>query len=406
MAHILNFSIEGLNGRDKSTSYKLDRHVNIFFGPNGSGKTSVLKILNSAMSNDSRTVRSTSFSDAVVEIRSLLYKCNYLATLRKNEPKTRTRRRLTSRTEGAISPTLSQEHQSQINTNEWSWSPEMPESVQAWQHEYLPTSRLYTNYRSNHFPEYAGDDGEVIHTENAHYEDTIDSNFADTLQTLWQIKFGEILSKVRSIQQEALQNIFLAALESDSEVQGKSRVTPATLKALDPIRAYDRMSNFLNRQTDKRSRNALGSREQFTSRYQDNARLRQTVAQIDFVEDEIEEEMRPIEQISELVKNAFSGGKSLSFDGPVIQISAKNKQSIGLEALSSGEKHFVRILLAAIEAQENSLIIDEPELSLHIDWQRKLIRSIRTLNPKCQLIIATHSPEIMADSPDNKIFRI
>ena len=39
-------------------------------------------------------------------------------------------------------------------------------------------------------------------------------------------------------------------------------------------------------------------------------------------------------------------------------------------------------------------ITDEPELSLHIDWQRKLLDSIVQLNPNAQLIVATHSPEI------------
>ena len=39
-------------------------------------------------------------------------------------------------------------------------------------------------------------------------------------------------------------------------------------------------------------------------------------------------------------------------------------------------------------------IADEPELSLHIEWQRNLISSIRKLNPNAQIIFATHAPEI------------
>ena len=34
------------------------------------------------------------------------------------------------------------------------------------------------------------------------------------------------------------------------------------------------------------------------------------------------------------------------------------------------------------------------------------VATLRTLNPKVQLIMATHSPEIMADLPDRQIFRI
>ena len=39
-------------------------------------------------------------------------------------------------------------------------------------------------------------------------------------------------------------------------------------------------------------------------------------------------------------------------------------------------------------------IIDEPELSLHIDWQKDFIRYATESNPNTQLILATHSPDI------------
>jgi predicted ATP-dependent endonuclease of OLD family len=52
------------------------------------------------------------------------------------------------------------------------------------------------------------------------------------------------------------------------------------------------------------------------------------------------------------------------------------------------------------------IIIDEPELSMHIDWQHDLLAALRVLNPQCQIIVATHSPEVMADVPDDKIFRL
>ena len=37
---------------------------------------------------------------------------------------------------------------------------------------------------------------------------------------------------------------------------------------------------------------------------------------------------------------------------------------------------------------------DEPELSLHIAWQRQIIPAIRKINPNSQIIVATHSPEV------------
>lgn len=64
--------------------------------------------------------------------------------------------------------------------------------------------------------------------------------------------------------------------------------------------------------------------------------------------------------------------------------------------LSSGEKQLFILLVEALlmKYQYVVSITDEPELSLHIDWQRKLLDSIVQLNPNAQLIVATHSPEI------------
>ena len=44
-----------------------------------------------------------------------------------------------------------------------------------------------------------------------------------------------------------------------------------------------------------------------------------------------------------------------------------------------------------------ALIMDEPEISLHIDWQQKLIGLIRELNPNAQIILSTHSPALIMD---------
>jgi ABC-type cobalamin/Fe3+-siderophores transport system ATPase subunit len=52
MARIMDFTIEGLAGRDDPFSVTLNPDVNVFFGLNGCGKTTLLKILYSALSNE------------------------------------------------------------------------------------------------------------------------------------------------------------------------------------------------------------------------------------------------------------------------------------------------------------------------------------------------------------------
>ena len=67
--------------------------------------------------------------------------------------------------------------------------------------------------------------------------------------------------------------------------------------------------------------------------------------------------------------------------------------------LSSGEKQMLVILLTVL-VQDNEhyvLFMDEPEASLHNEWQQKLIAMIRELNPNVQIILTTHSPALIME---------
>lgn len=65
--------------------------------------------------------------------------------------------------------------------------------------------------------------------------------------------------------------------------------------------------------------------------------------------------------------------------------------------LSSGEKQMLAILLTVLieDRQNYTLFMDEPEVSLHIDWQQKLIDMILMLNPNVQIVLTTHSPAVI-----------
>ena len=67
--------------------------------------------------------------------------------------------------------------------------------------------------------------------------------------------------------------------------------------------------------------------------------------------------------------------------------------------LSSGEKQILLILLTVLvqDFEHYVLLMDEPEASLHIEWQQKLISTIRELNPNVQLILTTHSPAVIME---------
>lgn len=96
----------------------------------------------------------------------------------------------------------------------------------------------------------------------------------------------------------------------------------------------------------------------------------------------------------------------------IIKIDSKNnivfesgETVLSVEDLSAGEKQLLLILFKVFLMEEKPyvLLMDEPEISLHISWQQDLIEIIRTLNPNCQLIIATHSPSIFGKGWGDKI---
>ena len=65
--------------------------------------------------------------------------------------------------------------------------------------------------------------------------------------------------------------------------------------------------------------------------------------------------------------------------------------------LSSGEKQMLAILLTVLVEDDLPyvLFMDEPEVSLHIEWQKRLIDLILELNPNVQIILTTHSPAVV-----------
>ena len=83
-----------------------------------------------------------------------------------------------------------------------------------------------------------------------------------------------------------------------------------------------------------------------------------------------------------------------------LEILDRNGKLIPPESLSSGERQLVVLLCNAISAREDGmiLVIDEPELSLNVKWQRRLISALLSCleGKNAQMIIATHSIEILS----------
>ena len=79
------------------------------------------------------------------------------------------------------------------------------------------------------------------------------------------------------------------------------------------------------------------------------------------------------------------------------------EEAIASDKLSSGEKQMLSFLCYNAFSENTAIFIDEPELSLHVDWQRLLLPTLLEQGTGNQFFIATHSPFIYAKYPDKEI---
>jgi ABC-type molybdenum transport system ATPase subunit/photorepair protein PhrA len=414
MSHIVRFRVDGLVGRKEPYEQTLNRDVNIFFGLNGSGKTSLLKILHSAMLGDAGTLLSVPFDHAEVVFYSISRRKSLRRTFDKAEVQSSSQLNLNLdySSEGTVTFLPGDASLGAVPSRAlpawrdlYTWttiSPRIPwigldeersQRLQPYDHAYLPTSRLYlTDEEIRGAGAPAGGVGTSIS------EEQLDRYFGRAMEGLWLRYAAQILSGVRAAQEGGLGRILRNILTTETPDE-----RPSPLKELSSDIAYQRVKSFLTRQGSQRT---LTSFDDFRKRYRRDSRLRSIVAEIDAVEQGIESVMAPRLKLEALVQQMFSGNKRIVFTDQAITVATDDSDNIGLEALSSGEKHLLRLFVQALLVGPSAILVDEPELSLHVDWQRKLIADFRLLNAEAQLIFATHSPEIMADVEDSKIFRL
>lgn len=103
--------------------------------------------------------------------------------------------------------------------------------------------------------------------------------------------------------------------------------------------------------------------------------------------------------------NSFLERKTLRYTTTAgIKLKGKNGEDLEPENLSSGEKHLLLLLSNAVMARSTGalVIIDEPELSLGLRWQRQLLAELLrcTENSGVQFLVASHSVQIMGDLDD------
>lgn len=123
--------------------------------------------------------------------------------------------------------------------------------------------------------------------------------------------------------------------------------------------------------------------------------------------DALESVERRIRTFVEIL-NKFYYKNSITFDiRKGVKLLDGDRNSLNPSALSSGEKHLLLLMTSVIVSTDydSIFLLDEPEISLNVKWQRELIDTLRALvgNASTQFVIATHSIELLTKHKESVI---
>ncbi|MDD2882980.1 MAG: AAA family ATPase, partial [Rhodoferax sp.] len=110
--------------------------------------------------------------------------------------------------------------------------------------------------------------------------------------------------------------------------------------------------------------------------------------------------LRSVNLLTEKFNNYLIDNKRLQILNDKVFVGVDGRE-LPVSDLSSGERHILTFLTLVLfqGRQRNFLIIDEPEISLNIKWQRELMGLLHDLAPNTQIIVASHSPVLAKRNP-------
>lgn len=149
-------------------------------------------------------------------------------------------------------------------------------------------------------------------------------------------------------------------------------------------------------------------------KFHEISRIQKTIDMAEKMEQRKASVMKPMETFLNIM-NSFIGnsddGKELCInnDGQIYFKTKYSKDQISIQHLSSGEKQlitfFSNLIFMVKDKSSGIFVVDEPELSLHLSWQKIFIDKVLEVNKNIQLIFATHAPEIIGKRRD-KMYKL
>ena len=413
---IESFKITKLWGyRDINLTF--NRDVNCLIGVNGSGKTTILNLLHSILSADLRSLLNIKFEHAEIKLISSIEEVEHTVEVHIADGFLKFR---IGRKEHEIDiDTLSVPRVSQLNLfyeRDNTFRKMLPEEFYDELTNLVPLVWLPVSRRLP-LTEYE----EERHTRTGFLE-SVDLRLQELLEDL--SRYHSILNAQLSERYKKFERQVLSVI-----LYSKDEDKPASISLPSPkrtntdkkqlLRAFEdaglldeQMQNRINEHFAKaeevvkrvhKASNDLTPEDflvlPLISRTQDMVKC---AAELEKDREDIFDHLRRYEE----TVNSFFDDKSIQVDeSGQLQIESSSPSDLNPRLLSSGEKQILILLTQALLRVDKPVvyIADEPELSLHVKWHGKLLVSLRSLGGNMQVVVATHSPDIVGDFRDKVI---
>jgi predicted ATPase len=396
-----------------------DENVNFLIGANGSGKTTVLNLIASALSADLEQLQNFIFDTITVVFKQTNSNKKPKMIIEKNNEDDILIYKLYE-TSSSSKPMLFEFDKYDLN-----------EYLDVMRHRNLRMHRGLHNRISNALSEELDKLYSVswltIHrlpkylNDERSYESTIDTKIRNINNNLIRY-FSALKTEADKEMMKFQESVFLSLILSDENltyIDNKKNVQREKELLIDIFKEfkikeqtyYEKVSNHFKKlsnvhQKIEKKQPLEGSEGIVVL---ENRRVHKVVEEWIRIKENEKSIYNPQETFLNILNGLMSNKNFYISPNNELEVELKNSfgrnNSLSLIKLSSGEKQLL-ILLAETFLQKNKTWLyfaDEPELSLHIDWQEKLVKNMKQLNPNAQLIIATHSPDIVASYSNNII---
>lgn len=371
---IISLYIEGLNNSVTPKNIKFNDDINVITGMNGSGKTTILKLLWYCVSgNIERALREIVFTKVYIKTSKYYLRINRSDPVEKGY--------VGFHLKDMIDGTVLFDGQGPIDGEQY------VDEINILTVDLFDTSIFFPTFRR------------------------IEGGFSMT---------GESLND-RHIVSRGNKDVYLRrgggkiqeALQSHAEMLSvRNHQFISSISTIDIQQLVTKKHSIATASVEKNSKSLSETIVKEIKKYHESGgnkaeALRNAVSTLDKIKQDVvgfdkvrEEAFKSLEILSNMIESIFQH-KGIKLNSRVIL--GDISENIDSDFLSAGEKQMLSFLCYNALHTNCPYFIDEPELSLHVDWQRILLDVMMEQGTGNQLFIATHSPFIYSQFEDKEI---